>query len=44
MNKTNISVIDNAGIRRKANIAIGNSGSYPSGTILDANAVEKMVE
>ncbi len=39
-----MSITDNAGIRRKANIAIGNSGNYPSGTILDANAVEKMVE
>lgn len=44
MSKTNISVVDNAGIRRKANIAIGDNGSYSSGTILDANAVEELVD
>lgn len=42
--KTNISILDNVGLRRNATIEIGNSGSYESGLILDANAVEKLVK
>lgn len=43
-NKTNISILDNIGLRRNAIIEIGNEGSYESGLILDANAIEKMVK
>lgn len=43
-NKTNLSVVNNAGIRVKPNILVGDSGSYSSGDILDANAVEKVVK
>ena len=43
-NKTNISILDNVGLRRNATIEIGNDGSYESGLILDANAIEKMVK
>ena len=42
--KTNISILDNVGLRRNATIEIGNAGSYESGLILDANAVEKLVK
>ena len=42
-NKTNVSIVDNSGIRRKASIVIGGSGSHASGIILDANAVEELV-
>ena len=43
-NKTNISIIDNVGIRRNATIEIGRDGNYQSGVILDANATAKMIE
>ena len=43
-NKTNLSVVNNAGIRVKPNILVGDSGSYSSGDILDANAVDKVVK
>lgn len=43
-NKTNVSIVDNSGIRRKASIVIGGSGSHASGIILDANATEKLIE
>lgn len=42
-NKTNISVVNAAGIRVNSNIIVGEAGSYSSGDILDANATEKMV-
>jgi hypothetical protein len=42
-NKLDISVKNNAGIRVKPDIIVGESGSYSSGDILDANAVEKVV-
>ena len=42
--KTNISILDNVGLRRNAMIEIGSDGSYESGIILDANAIEKMVK
>lgn len=41
--KTNISIISNTGVRRKAEIIIGDSGTYTSGDILDANAVEQLI-
>lgn len=41
---TKISILDNLGIRRNATIEIGPNGSYESGTIMDANAIEKMVD
>jgi hypothetical protein len=43
-NKTDISILDNLGIRRKAELEIGANGSYESGLLMDANAVEKMVD
>lgn len=45
MNKTtlNVSVKNNAGIRVKPSVIVGNSGSYSSGDILDANAVEQLI-
>lgn len=42
-NKTNLSVVNAAGIRINSNIIVGDQGSFSSGDILDANAVEKMV-
>ena len=42
-NKTNISIVDRAGIRRKAEVVIGKEGSNASGIIFDANAVEEML-
>lgn len=42
--KTDISILDNLGLRRKAEIEIGNSGSYESGLLMDANTIEKMIE
>lgn len=42
--KTNIAVKDNTGIRRKINIVSGDSGSFNSGDMLDANGVEMLVE
>jgi len=41
--KTDISILDNLGLRRKADIEIGDNGSYESGLLVDANAVEKMI-
>lgn len=41
--KTNVSIIDNAGIRRKASVIVGNEGSFQSGVILDANATEELI-
>lgn len=43
-NSTKISIVDNNGIRRNANIYVGNGGSFSSGDLMDANAVEKLVE
>lgn len=42
--KTNISIVDNAKIRRKSDIIIGKKGEFPSGDILDANATKELVE
>lgn len=42
--KTNVSVVNNVGIRRSADIHIGNKGSFPSGDILDANAIQEAVD
>lgn len=42
--KTDVSVLDNLGLRRKAEIEIGDSGSYESGLLMDANAIENMVD
>lgn len=46
MNKTslNIGIKNNAGIRVKPSVIVGNSGSYSSGDILDANATQKLVD
>lgn len=41
--KTNISIVSNTGVRRKSEVIIGDSGTYTSGDILDANAVEQLV-
>ena len=41
--KTNISVVNNVGIRRNADIHVGDGGPYPSGDILDANATQEAV-
>ena len=41
--KTDISILDNIGLRRKADIEIGDNGSYESGLLVDANAIEKMI-
>ena len=41
---TKISILDNLGIRRNATIEVGANGSYESGVLMDANAVEKMVD
>lgn len=43
-NKTNISILDNIGVRRNAIIEVGRDGDYQSGVILDANATAKMIE
>lgn len=43
-NKTNLSVVNNIGVRVKPSIIVGEQGSYSSGDILDANAVEKVVK
>lgn len=42
--KTNISVVSNTGTRRKAEVIIGDNGKYPSGDILDANAVQQTIK
>ncbi len=42
--KTNISVLDNLGIRREINIEVGENGSNISGDILDANATESLID
>lgn len=42
--KTNISVMDNLGIRREVNMQVGEDNGYLSGDILDANATSKLVE
>lgn len=42
--KTNISVVNNVGIRRNADVHIGGNGPYPSGDILDANAVKQDID
>lgn len=42
--KTNISVVNNVGIRRNADVHIGDNGPYPSGDILDANAVKEDID
>ena len=46
MNKTslNIGIKNNAGIRVKPSVIVGNSGSYSSGDMLDANAVETLID
>lgn len=41
---TKISILDNLGIRRNATIEVGANGSHESGLLLDANAIEKMVD
>lgn len=41
---TKISILDNLGIRRNATIEVGANGSFESGVLMDANAVEKMVD
>lgn len=42
--KTNISVLDNRGIRVNPSVIIGNTGNgYVSGDILDANAVYNVI-
>lgn len=45
MNKTtlNVSVKNNAGISIKPSVIVGDQGSYSSGDILDANAVEALI-
>jgi hypothetical protein len=39
-----ISILDNLGIRRSVKIEVGKSGSNESGILMDANAVEKMID
>ena len=41
---TKISIHDNLGIRRNATVEVGANGSYESGVLMDANAVEKMLD
>ena len=41
---TDVSVLDNQGLRRKAAIEIGDNGSFESGLLMDANAIEKLIE
>lgn len=41
--KTNISVVSNTGVRRKSEVIIGDSGTYTSGDILDANATQELI-
>lgn len=41
--KTHIQVKNNAGYFVNANVLVGNNGSYSSGDILDANAVEQLI-
>lgn len=41
---TKISILDNLGIRRNIKIEVGASGSRESGVLMDANAVEKMID
>ena len=41
---TKISILDNLGIRRNATIEVGANGSHESGLLLDANAIEKLIE
>ena len=45
MNKTklNVSVKNNAGITVKPSVIVGDQGSYSSGDILDANAIENLI-
>lgn len=43
-NKTNISILDNVGVRRNASIEVGANGNNESGLILDANAVESLID
>ena len=45
MNKTslNVGIKNNAGITIKPSVIVGNQGSYSSGDILDANAVETLI-
>jgi len=42
--KTNVSVVDNVGIRRNIDIIVGKEGKYRSGDILDANATIKLIQ
>lgn len=42
-NKTNLSVVNAAGIRINPNIIVGDQGSFSSGDILDGNATEELV-
>lgn len=45
VNKTQLSVVDNVGIRRAANVLVGeDSTEYTSGDILDANATKELVD
>lgn len=41
--KTNISIVSNTGVRRKSEVIIGDSGTYTSGDILDANATQELI-
>lgn len=41
--KTHIQVKNNTGYAVNANILVGDSGSFSSGDILDANAVEELI-
>lgn len=41
--KTNISVLDNIGLRRNISIEVGETGNFPSGDLLDANATESLI-
>lgn len=43
-NKTRIQVRNSSGYFVNSNILVGDSGNYASGDIMDANAVEKMVD
>lgn len=42
--KTNLSVVNAAGVRVKPNFIVGDSGRFSSGDILDANYIEKLID
>ena len=41
---TKLSILDNLGIRRNATFVVGTGGSFESGILMDANAIEELIE